>query len=120
MRLKSRCRTMNTAATAIDKQAHEDHDLAGELGLGPGPADLIDPQDGQEGAARDAAGQQRADDARRLAVGVGLPGVHRRQAHLGAVADEQQHERRVQPGRRQLRGSPGRAGRTAASIPGRP
>ena len=69
-----------------------------------GAADLVDPQDRQEGAAGDAAGQQRADQARRFAVGVRLPGVHRGQAHLGAVADEQQHEGRVQPGRRQLRG----------------
>ena len=54
----------------------------------PAAADLVDPQDRQEGAARDAAGQQRAHDARRFAVGVRLPGVHGGQAHLGAVADE--------------------------------
>ena len=102
------------------QQAHEDHDLAGELGFGAGAADLVDAQDRQEGAAGDAAGQQRAHHARRLAVGVRLPGVHRGQAHLGAVADEQQHERRVQPGRRQLGGDLRPAGRRAASIPGRP
>ena len=43
-----------------------------------------------------AAGQHRADDAGRLAVRVGLPGVHRRETHLGAVAHEQQHQRRDQ------------------------
>ena len=81
------------------QQAHEDHDLAGELGVGPGAADLIDPQDRQEGTARDAPREERAHDPGRLAVGVRLPGVHRRQAHLGPVADEEQHERGMQPGR---------------------
>ena len=37
------------------------------------------------------------DDAGRFAVGIGLPGVHGREAHLGAVADEEEHERGVQP-----------------------
>ncbi len=60
------------------------------------------PQDGQERAARQPARQQRPDDARRFAVSVGLPGVHRRQAHLRAVADQQQHKGRVKPGQRQL------------------
>ena len=94
--------------------------LAGERGLAPAAADLVDAQDRQERAARDAARQERADQARRLAVGVGLPGVHRGQAHLGAVADEQQHERGVQPGRRELRRVLDAGRRTAASIPARP
>ena len=72
------------------QEAHEDHDLAGEIGFGAGPADLIEPQDGQKGAARRPAGEQHADDPGGLAVGVRLPGVHRRQAHLGAVADEEE------------------------------
>ena len=80
------------------QQPHEDHDLAGELGIGPGATDLVNPQDGQEGTARDASGQERAHHPRRFAVGVRLPGVHRGQAHLGPIADEEQHEGRVQPG----------------------
>ena len=103
MRLKSRWRTMNTAATATDSRPMHDHHPPRDLGLGPGGADLIDPQDGQEGATGDPAGQQRADHARGLAVGVGLPVVHGGQAHLRAVADEQQDERGVQPGGREVR-----------------
>ena len=37
-----------------------------------------------------APGEQRRDHRRRLAVGVGQPGVQRRQAHLRAVADQQE------------------------------
>ena len=47
--------------------------------------------------------QHRPDHARCLAVGIRLPGMHRRQSHLGAVADQQQDERRMQPGLGQLR-----------------
>ena len=78
-----------------------DQELAGERRLARARHDLVDAQEREEGAARQAAGEQRADDARRLAVGVGLPGVHRREAHLRAVADEQQDERGVQPGPRE-------------------
>ena len=98
-----RCRAMKTAATAIDSRPMKIMISTGEFGVGPGAADLIDAQNRQEGATGDAAGQQRSHDARRLAIGVRLPRVHRRQAHLGSVADEQQHERGVQPWRRKLR-----------------
>ena len=97
-RLKSFCRAMNTAATAIDSSPMKIMIFPGELGFRcPGTTDLIDAQDRQKCATGDAAGQQGSHDARRFAVGVRLPGVHRRQAHLGAVTDEEQHKCRVEP-----------------------
>ena len=65
---------------------------------------LVDAQHGKEGAARDSSCENRADDSRRLAIGVRLPGVHGGEAHLGAVTDEEEHEGRVQPARVQMRG----------------
>ena len=73
-------------------------------GFGSCAADLVDPQDRQEGTARHAAGEKRSHDARRFPIGVRLPGVHGGQTHLGAVADEEKYKGRVQPLRGQLRG----------------
>ena len=68
------------------------------------PTTAIDPQQGQEGAAGDAAGQEGAHEARGFAVGVRLPGVQGCETHLGAVAHQGQHEPGPQPGPRQAGG----------------
>ena len=57
-----------------------------------GRQQLLAAQDAEEGAVEQRPGEQRRNQRRRLAVGVGQPGVQRRQAHLGAVADQQEHE----------------------------
>src|SRR6266511_4154969 len=57
--------------------------------------------DREEGEVREAAREQRPEQPRRLAVRVGLPGVERREPHLRAVADEQEHERGAHPGPRE-------------------
>ena len=63
--------------------------------------DLRDPGQPQEGAARQGARHQGGHQAGGLAVGVRLPGVERREPHLGPESDEQKHERRPQQARLQ-------------------
>ena len=85
-----------------------------------GPAGRVDhrlPAD--DGVLRD--GQQHArhhgrQRRRRFRVRVGQPGVHRREARLGAVADQQEHERQAQDVRVQRR----RHVHAAASSSARP
>ena len=81
------------------QQSHADHEPASEIRFGTGMAYLIDAQNRQKGTTGNAACEQRAYQPRRFPIGVGFPGVHGGQTHLGAVTDEQQHGRRVQPGR---------------------
>ena len=45
-----------------------------------------------EGAGQQRTGQQRAHRRRTLAVGVGKPGVHRREPRLRTESDEHEHE----------------------------
>src|SRR5713226_7724570 len=54
-------------------------------------------KDRQKGTVGEPSREQRTDQSRRFAVRVRLPGVHRRKSHLGAIADEEQHEGRVEP-----------------------
>jgi len=56
--------------------------------------------DAVDGAIDKTGAQQRRRRDRRLGVSIGFPGVHRRQARLGAVAQQHQHER--QPHRRRI------------------
>ena len=70
------------------EEACEDHDPLHEFGVVSGAGDMHEPQNGQECTIREAAGHDRADHTRRLAISVWLPGVHRCEAHLRAVADE--------------------------------
>ena len=63
--------------------------------------DPVDPEEREERAVRHSAGEERPDDPRGLAVGVGLPGVHRREPHLRSVADEEEDEAGPEPRPRQ-------------------
>ena len=85
---------------------------------------LVAAEDRQERAVQQRAGEQRRDDRGRLAVGVGQPGVQRRQAHLGAVADQEQQKRRLEPEWVEAvrRGPPGRrrSGGQASAVGSRP
>ena len=107
---------MNTAATAIDSRPKTTQQLLAELARARRDADLVRPQDAQEGAVQQRPGQQRGDHRGRFAVGVGQPGVHRRQPHLGAVADQEEQERRLEPGRRSAGLAPGEQGRPGTST----
>ena len=69
-----------------------------------GQADLIDPQNRQERATGDSAGEKGADHARHFPIHFRLPRVHGGQPHLGPVADQQQDERRMEPRLGQIRG----------------
>src|SRR5207247_181942 len=68
-----------------------------EGGLTRRRAHLLDPDDAEEGAVQQRAGEQRRDDGGRFAVRVGEPRVQRSQTHLGAVADQEEKERRLEP-----------------------
>ena len=65
--------------------------------------DEVEADQGVERGDQRHARKQRADRAGRLAVGVGQPGVERRQADLGAVARQREDERQPQQARVQLR-----------------
>ncbi len=78
-----------------------DEQAVGEDALARRGGDLGQAQEREKGAAGESAGQHGADHAGRLAVGVRLPGVHRHQAELGAVADQEQREASAQPGFRE-------------------
>ena len=103
MRLKSRVPSRNSAATIIEKSPMDEQRAVGDRALARGADHRAHAQDRDERDGRDAAREHRADDAGRLAVGVGLPGVHGRQPHLRAVADEQQHPGDQHPRPRQAR-----------------
>ncbi len=105
---------MNTAADGHRDEADHDEELAREGSLARGVDDPVDAQEREERAVRHAAGEERADDPGRLAVGVGLPGVQRREAHLRAVADEQEDEGGAEPRARELRRAARRAPRRGA------
>ena len=78
------------------------------------------PQDSEEGHAGQAAGKQRANQARRLAIGVGLPAVEGCQAHLGPESDKKEHEAGVQPRPRQLRALAEQVVQLQADVIGQP
>ena len=86
------------------EKAHENQNLPHECRSPGRLADLVDTQNGEEGTIRQTAGKQGSDQSRGLAVGIRLPRVHRRQAHLGAVADEEEDKRRMKPGTGQTPG----------------
>ncbi|OPZ81494.1 MAG: hypothetical protein BWY77_00618 [bacterium ADurb.Bin431] len=73
-------------------QSEDKQDVAGKGGVARGLADLIGAQDGEKGAVEQHTGEERGDHRGGLAVGVGQPGVHRGEAHLGAVADQKKDE----------------------------
>ena len=66
--------------------------MAAEPGAEAGRGQNVKSQQGVERDFERHAGKHRAGGRGRLAVRVGQPGVHRRQAGLGAVADERKHE----------------------------
>ncbi len=89
---------MNTAATAIDKQAEGQKHALAEGSQARGDANLMRPQNSQECTIQERSGQERGDDRRRLAVSIGEPRVQRGQPHLGAVPDQEEEKRSFDPG----------------------
>jgi hypothetical protein len=83
------------------EEPHEDEELAGEGAFPRRVHDAVDAQKREERAVRHPAGEEGSDDPRRLSVGVRLPGVERREPHLRPVADEEEDERRTEPGPRE-------------------
>ena len=79
-------------------QAEEDQQRAAEAAQARAQHDLVPAQDAQEGTVEQGAGQQGRDQRGGLAMGVGQPVVQGRQAHLGAVAHQQEDEGRLEPG----------------------
>ena len=79
-----------------EQAEHQKHPLP-EVGEPRGREHLLRAQDREEGAVEQRTREQRRDHRGRLAVRVGQPGVHRRQPHLGAVADQQEHEGGLEP-----------------------
>jgi hypothetical protein len=104
------CSTLVVALTGHEdagyrhrQEADRHHEIAREDCLAGGGADLVEAKKRDERAGRQPAREQRADDPRGLAVCVRLPGVHRREPHLGPVAHEEDDEGGVQPRKRQGR-----------------
>ena len=79
-------------------EAEAEEELARERPLAGRLHDAVDPQEREERAVRHPAREEGPDDPGGLAVGVRLPRVHRREAHLRPVADDEEDEARPQPG----------------------
>ena len=113
------------AATARESRATATSKVREKPGSEGEVGDRLEAQDGVEGHGEQHAGHEGRDRGGRLAVGVGQPAVHRGQADLGAVAEDEQREpepqhRRVEvPGvgheRRPVEG----AGRVPPGVQGR-
>ena len=119
IRLKSRCPAMNAAATAMESSPKPRKSSRANAPFSGCLHHPVDPEECEERAVRHSAGEERPDDPRGLAVGVGLPGVHRREPHLRPVADDEEDEAGPEPG-------PGQAARVLeqgceeeALVPGR-
>ena len=67
-----------------------------------GRGENAEPQQGVEGDFERHAGEHGAGGRGRFAVGVGQPGVHGRQARLGAVTDQREHKGQLEQARVQL------------------
>ena len=79
--------------------AEEDQQPAAEVAQPGRQHDLMAAQDAQQSAVEQSAGQQAGHQRRGLTVGVRQPVVQGREAHLGAVAHQQEDEGRLEPGR---------------------
>ena len=104
MRLKSAWPRMNTAATAIEISPKSTS--RSELKAARSAADNSEcvRRIVRNAQFKQRPGEQRGNDRRGLAVGVGQPGVQRRQSHLGSVTDQEEEERRLEPERIQAAG----------------
>ena len=106
---------LDVALEDDERRRHQDRDQRRRPPAAAGPAGMPGRALDQRQVAQDAvergveheAGEERRDRRRRLAVRVGQPAVHRRQARLGAVADQQEDEGRPSA-------APGRAAPAAA------
>ena len=74
------------------EHAQNHHDQLGEARPHIGRGENVEPQHDEQRALQQHAGQQGRHGARRLGMGVGQPGVHGKQARLGAEADGGEHE----------------------------
>jgi len=73
-----------------------------KFGFRPAPQDLVDRQDRQEGAAGDAAGQERAPPDRGIRRKSAASRCAWGPAHLGPIDQEEQHKQPREPRRREL------------------
>jgi hypothetical protein len=80
-------------------KAHEDEGVVVEARCVRRRADLVGPHKAHEGAGDEPPGEKAPHDPRGLAVGVWLPGVERCEPHLGPVADQEEDEGGLEPGR---------------------
>ena len=85
-------------------QPKEHQQLGTEGGQAGGRQQRVRAEDRQESTVQQRPGEQRGNDRGGLAVGVGQPGVQRRQSHLGSVTDQEEQERRLEPQRIQAAG----------------
>ena len=95
---------MNTAATAIEIRPKSTSRSELKSARPAAAKQRVAAEDRQEGTVQQRPGKQRGNDRGGLAVGVGQPGVQRRQAHLGSVADQEEQKRRLEPERIQAAG----------------
>ena len=71
--------------------------MIGDGSFAGGPEHGAHAQERREGHGGHAARQDRAHNAGSLAIDIGFPCVHRSEAHLCAVTDEQQYPRSQDP-----------------------
>ena len=95
---------MNDAATASEASAADDEEVADELVAERRAGDGGESHDRVHRHRGHAACHQTGDGGGCLAVGVGEPRVERREAGLGAVADDDEPDRQAERSRVELVG----------------
>ena len=92
-RLTSFCRERSSAAITDGEKAEAHHQLARERVVQRPFDQHLAADDRVQGDVEEQPGQHRGNGRRTLGVRIGQPVVQRHEADLGAVADQQEHER---------------------------
>ena len=105
MRLMSRRRYSMNAAKTSETRPMRHHQRPGRERAGIGREQHLEAQQRVERDVEQQPREHRRDRRRAFGMGVGQPGVQRRQADLGAVAEQQEDEgeveqRRIEAARR--------------------
>ena len=96
MRLMSRRRYSMKRGEDQRDQAHRHHQRARRERRRVGRQQQLEAQEREQRDVEQQPGEHRRDRRRALGMGVRQPGVQRRQADLGAVAEQQEHEGEVE------------------------
>ena len=91
-------------ATSTDSEAEREQEAAREIGTQRRLGDQVHAEQTVQRGVQHPDRHHHAGRRRRLAVRIGLPGMHRREAGLRAVPDQREHDAEAERKRMQRRG----------------